>query len=141
MGFAKIALGMAHRALGYAWSASRLAEPVRAAVRDESAFDALCGWAWPDVPPPPDPMRRLLDAGPDRHVVLITNTRPLAAYVLLFGELSGCIPLARDTFPSDRLPYGRGIVTVVDTGTRNVFEFDLSAYARARATKSLPFAI
>ena len=143
LGFVKIALATGHRVLGYQWSQSEHADRLRGALRDQAddidwEQHAIHGSIWPNADAG---LNQVLSAGPDRHVLLVLNNNPLGFYALLFGKYNGLVQLAPGVWQGAGLLPGEGRVIVIDTGTREVFEFRFGEYVAHRTAKTLPFTI
>ena len=141
LGFVKMALATGHHVLGYEWSQSEHADRLRGALRDNAdevdwEQHAIHGSIWPDADAN---LNQVLSAGPDRHVLFVSNNNPLAFYAFLFGKYNGLVQLAPGVWEGPGLPAGEGRVIVIDTGTREVFEFRFGEYIHHRTAKTLPF--
>ena len=143
LGFVKMALATGHHVLGYTWSQSVHADRLRGALHDavddvDWAKHAIHGSIWPDASASLD---QVLSAGPDRHVLFVSNNNPLAFYALLFGKYNGLVQLAPGVWNGPGLSPGEGRVIVIDTATRRVFEFRFGEYVHPRTARTLPFTI
>lgn len=144
-GFVKIALGAGHWVLGNSWSTSIHADGLRAVLNAPGDVDwgkhAIHGSIWPMTDENTHGLQQIFGVGYDRHVIMVSNQNPLGCYVLLFGKYDGMIQLAPDVWSSQELPPGNGRVLVVDSRTREFWEFKLDEFIGLKTAKRLPFRV
>lgn len=143
-GFVKIALGAGHWVLGYGWSATAHAGSLRGVINSPEPIDwtkhRIHGSAWPQTDQQGTLLNQLLSAGPDRHVVMLSNQNPLGCFILLFGKYDATIQLAPGVWECDELPAGKARIIVVDSRTRQLWTFELGEYLAKKQQGALPFA-
>jgi hypothetical protein len=126
--FIKIALGAAHYALGETFTRTADADLLRCALwePDPTAVSrqGLHGCVWPLFEGTDTEQFLKIMGRPDQHVVVIANTGPLGAAIILFGQYLGMLKLS-DNVRRYAPQIGEGVAYVIDPITRTL---DKSTY-------------
>lgn len=128
-GFVKIALGIAHFALGETYSRSRDADLLREFIWEDDPAkreaSLLRGYIWPT---PADQATELLKFD-DWHVLSILNFDSLYFHGILFGKFHGAIKLTDGVSKIAHAPAPRdGIVFLINPESRSMYKINYIKY-------------